>query len=96
MSGYNFKKNTAIFCLKIFFTFTNSVDPDEIQHYAAFHLSLHYLHKYLYLKLELDDLNFILRERRLRWFGHVERSSGAVRIAGDVQIDGSWGQGGPS
>ena len=29
-----------------FFTFTNSVDPDEMQHYAAFHLGLHCLQKY--------------------------------------------------
>ena len=34
------------FCLKIFFTFTNNVDPDEMQHYAAFHLGLHCLQKY--------------------------------------------------
>ena len=30
-------------------------------------------------KLELEDLDLILRERRLHWFGHVEHSSGAVR-----------------
>ena len=35
------------FCLKIFFTFTNSVDPDEMQGNAAFHLGLHCLQKYL-------------------------------------------------
>ena len=35
----------------------------------------------LLAKLELEDLNLILRERRLRLFGHVERSSGAVRTA---------------
>ena len=29
-----------------FFTFTNSVDPDEMQHYAAFHLGIHCLQKY--------------------------------------------------
>ena len=34
------------FCLKIFFTFTNSVDPGEMQHYAAFYLVLHCLQKY--------------------------------------------------
>ena len=34
-SGYIFKKQ-IIFCLKLFFIFTNSVDPDEMQHYAAF------------------------------------------------------------
>ena len=34
---------------------------------------------------KLEDLNLILRDRRLRWFGHVERSSGAVRTAYDIQ-----------
>ena len=46
--------------------------------------------------LELEDLDLILRERRLRWFGHVECSSGAIRTACDIQIDGRWGQGDPS
>ena len=40
--------NIVFFCLKIFFTFTKSVDPDEMQHYAAFHLGLHCLQKYLF------------------------------------------------
>ena len=48
----------------------------------------------LLAKLELEDLDFILRERRLRWFGHVERSSGAIRTACDIQIDGRGGGGG--
>ena len=42
MSGHNFQKNIVFFWLKIFFTFTNSVDPD----YAAFHLGLHCLQKF--------------------------------------------------
>ena len=42
----------------------------------------------LLAKLELEDLNLILRERRLRWFGNVEHSSGAVRTECDIQIDG--------
>ena len=29
--------------------------------------------------LELEDHDLILRERRLRWFGHVERSSVVVQ-----------------
>ena len=33
-------------CL-IIFVFTNSVDPDEMPHYAAFHLGLHCLSKYV-------------------------------------------------
>ena len=32
--------------LKLFFTFTNSVDPDEMQHNAAFYLGFHFLKKY--------------------------------------------------
>ena len=49
----------------------------------------------LLVKLELEDLDLILRERRLRWFGHVERSSGAIRTACDIQIDGRPGAGRP-
>ena len=49
----------------------------------------------LLAKLELEDLNLNLRERRLCWFGHVERSSGAVRTACDIQIDCRWGAGRP-
>ena len=54
------------------------------------------LSRKLLAKLELEDLDLILRERRLCWFGHVERSSGAVRTAHNIQIDGRWRQGGPS
>ena len=42
----------------------------------------------LLTKLELEDLDLILRERRLRWFGHVECSIGAIRTACEIQIDG--------
>ena len=49
----------------------------------------------LLAKLELEDLNLILRNRRLQWFGHVEHSSGAVRTACDIQIDGRQGTGRP-
>ena len=45
MAGYN-KRNIDLFLSKDFFTFTNSVDPDQMQHYAAFHLGLHCLQKY--------------------------------------------------
>ena len=50
----------------------------------------------LLVKLELEDLNLILRERRLPLFGHVEHSSGAVRTACDIEIEGRWGQQGQS
>ena len=45
VSGYNLKKN-CILLSEDLFTFINSVDPDEMQHYAAFHLGLHCLQKY--------------------------------------------------
>ena len=35
----------------------------------------------------------ILKERRLRWYGHVERSNGAVKTAFDIQVDGKRGPG---
>ena len=47
----------------------------------------------LLAKLELEDLYLILRERKLGLFGHVERSSGAVRTACDIQIYGRQGAG---
>ena len=50
----------------------------------------------LLAKLELKDLNLILRERRLCWLRHVEHSSGAIRTACGIQIDGRQGQEGPS
>ena len=37
----------------------------------------------LLAKLQLEDLDFILGERRLGWFGHEECSSGAIRTACD-------------
>ena len=38
--------NLCILSLKNVFILANSVDPDEMQHYAAFHLGLQCLPKY--------------------------------------------------
>ena len=43
----------------------------------------------------IEDLDLILQERRLGWYGHVERSSGAVKTAFDIQVDGERGPGRP-
>ena len=40
-----FKKNYICFSCVCFFVMANSLDPDEIAHYAAFHLGLHCLRK---------------------------------------------------
>ena len=34
------------FCLKIFFTFTNNLDPDEMQQYAALYQDLYCFQKH--------------------------------------------------
>ena len=39
-------KNIVFFVGRSFFTLTNNVHPDEMPHYAAFHLDLHCLENY--------------------------------------------------
>ena len=46
--------------------------------------------------LGIEDLDLILKERRLRWYGHVERSNGAVKTAFDIQVDGKRRPGQPN
>ena len=46
-------------------------------------------------RLGIEDLDLILKERRLRWYGHVERSNGAVKTAFDIQVNGKRGPGRP-
>ena len=45
--------------------------------------------------MAIEDLELILKERRLRWYGHVERSSGAIKTVFDIQVDGKRGPGRP-
>ena len=42
-------------------------------------------------RLGIEDLELILKERRPRWYGHVECSNGAVKTAFDLQDDGKHG-----
>ena len=44
---------------------------------------------------DIEDLDLILKERRLRWYGHVECSSGAVKTAFHIQVEGKCGSGRP-
>ena len=46
-----------------------------------------------FIPLSLTDLDLILKERRLRWYGHMERSNGAVKTAFDIQVNGKRGPG---
>ena len=45
--------------------------------------------------LGIEDLNLILKERRLRWYGYVEHSNGAVKTAFHIQVEGKYGPGRP-
>ena len=49
----------------------------------------------LLVRLGIQDLDLILKERRLRRYGHVECSSGAIKTAFDIQVDGKRGPGRP-
>ena len=48
VTGLNFVKNIVFLPLKIVIILANSVDPDEMLHYAAFHLGIHCLLKYAF------------------------------------------------
>ena len=45
--------------------------------------------------LGIEDLDLKLKERRLPWYGHVERSNGAVKTAFDIQVNRKRGPGRP-
>ena len=47
------------------------------------------------LRLGIEHLDLILKERGLRWYGHVERSNGAFKTAFVIQVDGKHGPGRP-
>ena len=49
----------------------------------------------LLTRLGIEDLDLILKERRLRWYGHVECSNGAVKTAFHIQVKGKRGPGRP-
>ena len=45
---YNFLNYDVFSSLKVVLILVNSADPNEMQHYAAVHLGLHCLLKYLF------------------------------------------------
>ena len=49
----------------------------------------------LLARLGIEDLDLILKERRLRWYGHVEHSNGSVKTAFHIQVEGKRGPGRP-
>ena len=48
MHRFKFPDKIEYLSLKIILGLANSVDPDEMQHDAVFHLGLHYLQKHLF------------------------------------------------
>ena len=49
----------------------------------------------LLARLGIEDLDLILKEKRLRRYGHVERSNGAVKTVFHIQVEGKRGPGRP-
>ena len=49
----------------------------------------------LLARFGIEDLDLILKERRLCWYGHVECSNGAVKTAFYIQVEKSVVLGGP-
>ena len=49
----------------------------------------------LLAQLGIGDLDLILKERRLWWYGQVERFKGAVKTTCDISVDGKRGSGRP-
>ena len=47
----------------------------------------------LLARLGLEGIASVLRTRRLRWYGHVTRSSGAIHEVTEVSVPGSKGRG---
>ena len=52
--------------------------------------------KVLLEKLDIRDLDDLILERRLRWYGHVERSSGEINRVRTMPIPGKRGPGRPA
>ena len=46
-------------------------------------------------RLGIEDLDLILKEGRLHWYGHVECSNSAIKTAFDIQVNGKRGPGRP-
>ena len=49
----------------------------------------------LLAQLGIEDLDLILKERRICWYGHVEHSNGAAKTAFHIQVEGKHGPGRP-
>ena len=65
------------FCLKIFFPLTKSVDPDEMQHYAAFHQVFTFCKSYvLVVKFMCEIMSMYTKMSR----GDFVRGGGGFRI----------------
>ena len=46
-------------------------------------------------QLSIKDLDLILKENRLRWYGHIQRSNSAIKSAYDIQVEGKRRPGRP-
>ena len=67
---WNFAKENEFHSLKNNFVLTNSAEPDEMPHYAAFHLSLYSLPRYLFFPPlnQRDCVTLKLQNSSIKYF----------------------------
>jgi len=46
-------------------------------------------------KLDLDEITAVLRTRRLRWYGHVQRATSCVNTITRLELPGTGDRGRP-
>ena len=81
-----FKGSQVVFlCLKVILILAKSADPDEMQHYAAFHLGLHCLPNYPFrvsriqrFKSQISVLNFTLFNAHFQKIARIQNHSRTI------------------
>ena len=82
----HWQSQTSSVCSKMTGQWSDNVRPQDIVTTRS---------NELLVRLDIEDLDLILKERRLRWYGHVERSNGAIKTAFEYRLMESVGLGGP-
>jgi len=49
----------------------------------------------LHRRLDVDEITAVLRTRRLRWYGHVQRATSCINSITRLGVPGAGGRGGP-
>ena len=64
--------------------------------YVALSQRIEVHHQYSLKKLKIPDIRTLLRSRRLRWYGHVRRSSMCIKDVLELSLPGGRSRGRPA